>query len=170
MLWSFWALKEAAYKVFMKQTSDASFVPRRWSVCVSDSLETRTASEGEVSGLICGTVRIPGAGELYFALRYAEACVHALAADSTDLLKRAVWHVRQLPANPEIDASVFGRSCLIHDLSAHWQVEKHRLEIRREHAAGGEIHPPVVYLDGAVADVEVSLSHDGRFVAFAYLI
>ena len=57
-LWSFWACKEAAYKVKIKSFPGIPFIPRRWQV-VFNKLQSEY-SDGEVI--------IPGKGSVYIRL------------------------------------------------------------------------------------------------------
>lgn len=153
----------------MKQTGDAAFVPRRWSVCFRTSVTSTEAKEGLSSVVTLGDVMIAGTKKIFFSLSPSDTYIHCLAADHADSLRRAVRRVEELPSGQETDPSVFVRSCLINDLSAHLRVAKARLNICRERTGGKASGPPAVYLDKTPTEVDISLSHDGRLVAFAYL-
>lgn len=153
----------------MKQTGDAAFLPRRWSVCFPISVTSTEAKKGLSPVKTSGDVMIAGTKKIFFSLFPSDTHIHCLATDQAESLRRAVWRVEELPSGQETDPSVFVRSSLINDLSAHLRVEKARLDIRRDRTGGKAPGPPVVYLDRTKADVDISLSHDGRLVAFAYL-
>lgn len=182
-LWSFWACKEAAYKVLNKQTGRAVFMPRRWSVCFRGDSPVAEVSRAELpKGLAEGCdPTVFSAGDVLLEDKHfvpvrlfnAPTYVHCLAADRLDVLNLAVWRVEILPEGYDQqggDASLWVRSCLVRDLSEHLRVEERLLEIRRVPRNNGELQPPAVYYKGAPAGVDVSLSHDGDYVAYAFMV
>lgn len=181
-LWSLWACKEAAYKVIKKQTSDAAFVPHRWSVCLqrsSSAIEqdglhiARPHPEDEnPSAFAAGEVGLSDSRTIPFFLFSSTSYVHCLAADQSDVLDKAVWRVVALPDDLDekgADPSAFARSRLACALSTALQIDQARIKISRMPRKRGELEPPAVYLDGIKMNIDISLSHDGQFVAYAYL-
>jgi len=181
-LWSIWACKEAAYKVLKKQTGDAAFVPRRWSVHLRrpssaaghENIRHSDVRSGDQNrgAFAAGEVMIPEKNSVPFILFSSLSYVHCVAADCFDVLNKAIWHVDELPCgrDPEdTDSSKFVRKCLIHALSDFLPEESRRIKIVRTFPEGGELQPPAVYLNDVKSGIDISLSHDGRFVAFAFL-
>ena len=180
-LWSLWACKEAAYKVLKKQTSDAAFVPRRWSVhfgSLSPAVERPDTTLYEArhedqkpTEFTTGDVLISENKSIPFLLFSSGAYVHCLAADRLDVLDKANWRIDALPEGDQQgnDPSAFARSCLTRALSAFFGYDPCQIKIFRAQENDGELQPPVVYRDGIKADIDVSLSHDGQFVAYAFL-
>ena len=70
-------------------------------------------------------------------------------------------------ASPESDPSGFARLCLIRSLAGFLREDDQHIEIRRQKKEG-DLLPPVVYLKGVQTDIDVSLSHDGQWVAYAF--
>ena len=168
-LWSFWACKEAAYKVLKKQTSDAAFVPRRWSVHFrSPCAQPEDQKPAEFT---TGDVLISENKSIPFLLFSSGAYVHCLAADRLDVLDKANWRIDVLPEGDQqsIDPSAFARSCLTRALSVFFGCDPRQIKIFRAQDKDGELQPPVVSRDGIQSDIDVSLSHDGQFVAYAFL-
>ncbi len=181
-LWSLWACKEAAYKVLKKQTGDAAFVPHRWSVCFRrplPAIEHQSAhlsamqSDNRKSAMFAtGDVSISEKKSIFFYLFSSLSYVHCLAADHCDVLDKVIWRVDVLPGGQEqkdIDASVYARLCLAHALSGLFRYDQKQITIFRAQEKNGELQPPAVYLDGVKKDIDISLSHDGQFVAYAFL-
>ena len=52
-------------------------------------------------------------------------------------------------------------------VAARFDLPRDRLEIVRRPNAGGRPGPPELLMDGRATGVDISLSHDGPFVAFA---
>ena len=158
-LWSLWACKEAAYKVKNKSFPDIPFIPRRWQV-VFNKLQS-DYSDGEVI--------IPEKGSVYIRLFSNIQCVHCVGADSFAVLDQLIWSVEVLPEGKEISPSLFLRDRLGEKLANNLSLNFHDIKIRRT-KTNGELQQPCVYVDGKETDINISLSHDGRFVAYAYYL
>jgi phosphopantetheinyl transferase (holo-ACP synthase) len=156
-LWSFWACKEAAYKVRKKSFPDIPFIPRRWQV-VFNKLQSEY-SDGEVI--------IPGKGSVYIRYFSNIQYVHCVGADSSAVLDQLIWSVEALPEEKEINPSLFLHDCLGEKLANNLSLNFHDIKIRRT-KINGEFQQPRVYVSGKETDIDISLSHDGRFVAYAY--
>jgi phosphopantetheine--protein transferase-like protein len=155
-LWSLWACKEAAYKVIKKSSPDTAFLPRQWPVTFN---KTKTKySDGEVM--------IPDAGSVFIRLFSDFQYVHCIGADHPAVLDKVIWGVEDLPED-ETNPSVFARNCLAQNLAKHFSGNLHQIKIIRKRE-NGELQPPRVYVDGRKTDINISLSHDGRFVAYAF--
>jgi len=181
-LWSFWACKEAAYKVMKKQTGDAAFMPRRWSVCFRSSQPAAyrnglhpvgvQGQNQDLTAVTAGYVASSGRDDIPFLLLSSPSYLHGLAADQTDSLGKVLWRVAVLPDGRDktgADPSAYVRSCLTEELSGLLQVKQARIKIFRAPRERGELEPPAVYLDGIKTQIDISMSHDGRFVAYAFL-
>jgi hypothetical protein len=189
VLWALWASKEAAYKVIKKSCRDASFTPRRWSVHVpfqkTEKLDTSMAKpdspETEPYGSLCeqdafrsaaGHVIIPENEMVYVRLFFFSSCVHCIASDCRDTLSTTVWHLQEInphATGPQADPSLFVRQVLLHHLSARLNLNVADMDIHRKRR-NGELLPPCVYLHHKKLPVDISLSHDGPFVAYAFYI
>jgi phosphopantetheinyl transferase (holo-ACP synthase) len=155
-LWSLWACKETAYKVIKKTSSETAFVPRRWQTvfCKTQS----EFSEGEVI--------IPEKGSVFIRLFSNSEYIHCVGADSLAALDKLIWSVDVLPEK-ENNFSLFSRQCLAQNLAQFFSLNLQQIKIRRTRE-NGELQPPCVYVDGKKTDIDISLSHDGRFVAYAF--
>ncbi|MEN6421843.1 MAG: 4'-phosphopantetheinyl transferase superfamily protein [Smithella sp.] len=93
--------------------------------------------------------------------------IHCIGSDDIAILDDIIWRVDTLPEK-ETDPSVFSRYCLAHNLASHFSLDFHQISIKRTET-NGELEPPRVYVGGRKTDIDVSLSHDGRFIAYAFL-
>ena len=143
--WAFWAAKEAAYKVAKKLDAAAVWSPLRFVVCFERGLEGAVEYEDR---------RIPVHVE-----RDAEH-VHALATDHFESLARLRSCVATLES-PGADASAAVRLLAREQLAPLLSARPDQLEITRRDRI------PVLRFDGCDAPFDLSLSHHGRFVAFA---
>ena len=157
-LWSHWACKETAYKVIKKKFPAAAFLPRQWQVVLNKTKSKY--SEGEVI--------IPGKGSVHIRLDSNFRYVHCVGSDSITALDKLIWSVVVLPEKEKNNPSLFLRYCLGQSLAKHYSLNSNRIKIRRTRK-NGELQPPRVYVNGSETEIDISLSHDGRFVAYAFI-
>jgi phosphopantetheinyl transferase (holo-ACP synthase) len=156
-LWSHWACKETAYKVIKKSRPDTAFLPRQWQVTFN---ETQTKySDGEVI--------IPGKDRVYIRIFSNFQYVHCIGSDCFTALDKLLWNVDALPEKEKINPSLYLRNCLGQSLAKHFSLNFHHIKIKRTRE-NGELQPPRVYVSGRKTDIDISLSHDSRFVAFSF--
>jgi phosphopantetheinyl transferase (holo-ACP synthase) len=141
--WVLWAAKEATYKLAKKLDAAVVWAPARFEV----SLESR--AHGVVQH-----------GARRFALRTLETdeYVHALATDAPQPAGEQSAGVARLRGE---DASAAARAYACEELAARLGLAPAALSIAKR----GRI--PVLCVDGAPARADLSLSHHGRFVAYA---
>jgi phosphopantetheinyl transferase (holo-ACP synthase) len=161
VLWLLWACKETAYKVISKSYAGLSFLPRHWLVRLNqhDSMFT----EGEVT--------IPGADAVFVQLNSPEGYVHCIGADNLPDLNNIIWGIESLPksvAGENVEPSLFVRECLSARLADIYQLNFREMEIRRAQK-GRELQPPHLYYKNKMTSFDISLSHDGQFIAYAFL-
>jgi phosphopantetheinyl transferase (holo-ACP synthase) len=156
-LWSHWACKETAYKVIKKSSSGVAFLPRQWQVTFNRSKSKY--SDGEVT--------IPGKERVYIRLFSNLQYVHCIGADALTALDELIWIVDVLPEAEKINPSLYLRYCVEQSLAKHFSLNFYQIKIKRTRE-NGELQPPRVYVNGRKTDIDISLSHDGRFVAYAY--
>lgn len=140
--WVLWAAKEAAYKAAKKLDRAVVWAPSRFEV----SLDSHEA----------GCVRH---GEREFALRIEqrEGCVHALAQSGASAGEPRSGVTQAAGA----DLSAEARAFACRALAAQLGIAAGRVAVVKR----GRI--PVLCADGEPARADLSLSHHGRFVAFA---
>lgn len=186
VLWALWASKEAAYKVLKKTNFEASFIPRRWSVhgaftqtgalidsiTCPDNEKYRSLSDQGVCRFAAGQVSIPGKENFYIHLFLFSSCVHCVASDCPDALSGMNWHLKAISPSAtgrQADPSCLVRQAAVQHLSALLNLNPDDMKIFRG-KRGGELLPPCVYLGCDPLPVDVSLSHDGSFIAYAFHI
>jgi phosphopantetheinyl transferase (holo-ACP synthase) len=160
-LWSLWACKETAYKVIRKSHAGAPFLPRQWSVKLNQP--DKIFMEGEVI--------IPGGNNVCVQLYSAESYVHCIGSDNLSDLDKIIWGIDSVPqtgAGKNVEPSLFGRECLSRKLTDIYHLNFRDVEIRRA-KKGRELQPPHLYYENKKAHFDISLSHDGNFVAFSFI-
>ncbi|MEJ2203097.1 MAG: 4'-phosphopantetheinyl transferase superfamily protein [Gemmatimonadota bacterium] len=187
-LWCLWAAKEAAYKVVAKMRKRPPvFGHAAFRVAWTCRGMARLGDESTVRrGVVsCENVETP------VEVRHEFGVLHAVAilGGRIDLLYEIVAGRRRLaeiahygqetadrlrdllsPREAEAASSsvsvavrIDARSAMAHAMD----VDDARLEIVR-HPGLGERKPPMVLLDGSEAPADVSLSHDGPWIAWAF--
>jgi len=154
-LWSFWACKETAYKVIKKTFPGIAFLPRQWQVTFGKTKSKKSD----------GLVKVPDTGDVYIRLFSNPDYIHCVGTDKLAVPDKIICGVENLP-DEETDPSLFSRFCLAQSLAERFSLNFHQIKIKRTRTKG-ELQPPRVYIDGRKTDIDISLSHDGRFVAYA---
>ncbi|MCY3736280.1 MAG: 4'-phosphopantetheinyl transferase superfamily protein [Gemmatimonadaceae bacterium] len=151
LLWSLWAAKEAAYKAAGKMRPGLVFAPRLYEV------------DGAMS-----RVRYR---DVVMAVRLAmdPLWVHAVAVCGGGDPGRAVTGVQAIPGGRHQSQAV--RDLARRGVAAHFGLQEPRLAIERPRDPGARdgLAPPRLLLDGRPSGIDISLSHDGPFAAFAAL-
>ena len=108
---------------------------------------------------------------IYTRLFLAGDYVHCVGSDVVGALDDVICEVIKLPAGNDDEAEnghLFLRKCLSRKLAQHFHLNSADLKIEREQTSG-EMQPPYVLKGDSRLDVDISLSHDGRFGAYAFL-
>jgi hypothetical protein len=137
-------------------------------------VETLTISGEFPSGnnTITGFVDTP-CGKVYIKIFITSDYVHCIGTPSAlEEMDSLVWHVNRI--SPDSEAmpdyeSTFGRNALKRGLLAYFDQDEDNIEIRREKGSNS-LGPPFVYLNGRRDEIDISLSHDGLFTAYAFTI
>jgi len=167
-LWTRWAAKEAAYKVLSKLRRQPPVFAHRAFVTSADAVEyegTRVPVHVTRAGPVLHVVASLGVAPQSLVARTAplssedapwgaplDALLERFTAREAEAVHTLASAAVRLGARAEL-ASVLG-------------VEERRLEIVCAPGPTGR-RPPLVLLDGAPARADVSLSHHGRWIAWA---
>ncbi len=162
LIWSLWAAKEAAYKCVSRKVPAVASAPRRYPVFLEDTTkEGKSGAPGDGFPMT-GRVETPQ-GAVALRIDGTEDYVHALAAPSAASLIGIV--VRILPVDirePAGGASAFVRGLLIAEIACRLDCPASDLAVSPSGSGA-----PKVSLRGRPLDLDVSLSHDGRYGAVA---
>jgi phosphopantetheine--protein transferase-like protein len=164
LLWAIWAAKEAAYKAISRGHPSVRSIPKKYPV-VLESRSERTPSmfpKGMTTSLD-GKVKTPR-GELLIQISIADDSVYAMAAQTEAALKRVVSCVERMDPAKD-DPSAFVRKILLDAVAGRLGCGSNDLSIADERRRP---HAPFILLGGTRLPAEISLTHDGRFVAFAF--
>lgn len=156
LLWAIWAAKEAAYKAVSRGDPAVCSIPQRYRVVLETEDAARKAAR------FAGKVITPR-GELALWIDATEERVHAVAAGSEAALDRLFRRVEGLDAAG--DPSAFVRGGLLREIARFLGCAAGDLSVVKDPGGPGA---PGVLFRGRLLATELSLSHDGRFAAFAF--
>jgi phosphopantetheine--protein transferase-like protein len=159
LLWSLWAAKEAAYKAVSCADPAVCSIPHRYRVALEPEDATRKIIHRT------GKVLTPR-GELALEISVSADWVHALAAGAEDALNRLCQRVQRLEGGKGAEnPSTFIREELLREIARRLCCSVGDLSVVKNQDGLGA---PRVLFRGELLAAEVSLSHDGRFAAFAF--
>jgi hypothetical protein len=172
MIWTLWAGKETAYKIINKSYPYASSAPRLYEVHLDCGDENRNPGDVTVAGrTISGSVESPN-GNVYIKVFITSDYVHCIGTTSSlEEIDSLVWHVDRISPDSELLSgyeSTFVRKALKRHLLAYCNRDTKDIDIKREKGPHS-IGPPFVCFNGKPAEIDISLSHDGLFTAYAFV-
>jgi phosphopantetheine--protein transferase-like protein len=144
--WAFWAAKESAYKALKRVQPGLVFSPRELEV----TLALPDGASGRAAGRVCR-----GNEGLDLEVRFDGDSVHAVACSRGT----GAWRILSAVAETREDASLAVRRLATTALAAALDIEPGALRIVSR--------PPEVWSSDHPLEAVLSLSHHGRFVAFA---
>lgn len=176
-----WAAKEAAFKAAVKRKPGIPFIPRMYAIALAESSRSGDCVVGKSSGIPIayggeddrssapsGAVMTP-AGPVDFSSFRSDGHVHCVAVlNGAHCMARPDSGVRAVTRRltGPVDPSGALRLEAIHYLASALKVSPFFIRIRREKMDAGS-GPPRVYMEERLTDIDISLSHDGRYIAFA---
>ena len=174
-LWMFWAAKEAAFKAVSKSRPGLSFIHRAYVVTFHPNESGKAAhvllqqTNGDTVPIQeRGVVMTPaGPVDAFFTLSSCRIhCVAAVRNGHRGAPAATAVQVREERRDGPFDPSAAVRRAAIHHLASVLKASPYYIDIRRDetpHGYGG----PRVFIQGSRTDIDISLSHDGRYIAFA---
>jgi hypothetical protein len=165
LLWALWAAKEAAYKAVSRRDPAVCSIPRQYHVEINGDSAlfiSQSIINRALSPFIAGKVITPR-GELALRIERTADWVHTLVAESEEVLDRIFLFVES-PGGVD-DPSAFVRKGLLREIACLLDCAVGDLSVIKN-PAGSDA--PGVLFRGYPLTKEISLSHDGRFGAFAF--
>ncbi|MFP4160038.1 MAG: 4'-phosphopantetheinyl transferase superfamily protein [Desulfobacterales bacterium] len=163
-LWAAWAAKETAYKALVKTREDIASWPSLY--------EARFDCEDFPGISQCRGVVETAAYSVRVILYINDGYVHcvgtAAGGASVDALCSGVDEIAPDRRDPP-GRSEAVRQAAIRSISRLTQVSPSDMEIKRHRNKRG-FGPPLLYISGKPSGIDLSLSHHGRFAAFAFTL
>lgn len=163
LVWALWAGKESAYKALSKSVPGIPSIPRRYRVVFSVAAADKIIEKGGRS-VWNGAVETP-AGSVLCRVLLTPDYVHCLAIAGGCLSdERLIQRVLRWNQNEDLSAGL--RRMAIERLAFAGEVCPSAIEIVRQQTPKG-LGPPRVFVNGSRSATDITLSHDGRWGAFA---
>ena len=166
LLQVFWAAKESAYKLAARSFPLVSSAPRRYEVC----LVTAAENEREVTG----QVKTP-LGPVYITARHDQNVIHCIGTESCLATKNVICGVERINGFSQPDfcryseiQSRMARASARRKIASILSLSGNDITITATNQKRSLTFPEV-YVKGKKAGISISLSHDGRFIAYALL-
>ncbi len=166
-LWSFWAAKETAYKAIVKSHPDVASWPVRYRVILDTG-----ADKKRISGIVA-TPR----GDVRIRIFHHPGYVHCIgttgpASDLEAIVSgqsRIDTERKRAACSASMHDSFAVRQLAACRIAEYLDAACENIRIVRQAGLNGK-GPPEIFCNGRKAPVDVSLSHDGRFAAYAFLV
>lgn len=170
LLWAFWAAREAAYKAVSKAAPGISSAPGRYPTAMDFQYQKNRPDKG------AGQVTTP-LGAVPVRIVFSTEWVHCVAWTGSPVYPRAnpldaniMYGIREIPLDRRpvsIRESAAARTAATRRIAGVLNMDPHDIRIRREPGPYGP-GPPRVFIKGEKTPMDISLSHDGRFAAYAF--
>jgi phosphopantetheinyl transferase (holo-ACP synthase) len=172
MVWALWAGKETAYKIISKCYPPASSVPRSYTVNLARKDKKSSSVDFPNAGsTVSGSVDTPY-GTVHIKIFITSDYVHCIGTTSSlEEIESLVWHVDRISPDSELlpdYESAFVRKALKRHLLVYCNGDAKNIDIRREKGPHG-LGAPFVCINGKPTEIDISLSHDGVFTAYAFI-
>jgi len=156
-VWLLWSVKEAAYKYFKRLTNELLFSPLKFVVEDIHYLQKKTSCE---NSFFTGRVIFDNLS-LFFLSDYSEVRIHTIVHDKNnfDQVHRGISTIQS-------DAYAM-QSAAAKEL-VQKELEKYftgKIEIEKSEAGF-----PEIYIDGKKPGVAVSVSHDGCWIGWVFVL
>lgn len=179
-LWALWAAKESAYKVCHKVNHKISSIPKHYEVRLLDGESCNllpaecmlSASRGSFQNEVCGNIHTSVRQidiTLFMGFRYVH-CIGTLhPGEGNTLLHQKVFFVGPAVHKPD-NASFYVRQIARRHLALCLRKQPSDIHINRLKSPSG-LAPPMVCIDNIpTQQVDISLSHDGGYIAYTFTI
>lgn len=166
MLWAMWAAKESAYKAIAKSVPGASSAPLKYRVAMPEK-------DANTSGCrMDGQVATPH-GHVAITVLFYEGFLHCIGIHGHSPDTGAItfgYDKIDFSGRPELSVSRRESDCVralaLSDIARITGRAVGDMAVENPGDAKGP-RPPVLYYNGRRDELDISLSHDGRFVGYA---
>ena len=170
MVWTLWGAKETAYKVLYKKNGTALPGPLHYEITIDSASAGDSPFNSEKPGdtgrsSFSGIVEAQGE-RVFFRTESGPRFVHCIGADQPSCVDSILSGIEQLESESAADESPLARRAAARHIAACMKTEPEKIEILSNAKNSG---PPRVYLQGDRLPVDLSLSHDFPYIAYAFI-
>jgi hypothetical protein len=171
LLWGLWAGKETAYKILSKVYGHVTSAPRKYEVRKSVSEDNHDNKSLFMSGVV-RTPYDPVSIRIYGEADYIH-CIGVTGAEA--MMNSVIWGIHkpepvkgeEYSYSPDAASSEI-RKVATKKMAIYCKEDIDNIDIIRFKGSHG-LGPPTVYIKGKEAMIDISLSHDGHFLSYAFL-
>jgi phosphopantetheinyl transferase (holo-ACP synthase) len=160
-IWRYWAAKESAYKALSRYHPDITSAPGRYDVTWNAKNDPR---------LITGSIRAPGMSlDVICGWNGDKICCVTMGCAGSPVPEISVGAELIGPEQgDDFDRTTTFASRRVREAAIRSIARYYQRDIRSVTICRTETGPPDVFFDGVIRPIVLSLSHDGRFVFFAW--
>ncbi len=171
-LWTLWAGKEAAYKAYQKQNLTSLFSPIKYEFLENTLL---TIVEADFNDTVKGVLKYTNNQSVLIPIEIrwpSKTCVHSISSFDVNNQqgKNLYSKLMKLDCEEEYTSqSLLVRNLaqtLLKDLNIEAEIIRPEIKVKDYKKPG----PPRLISDNQLLDHEISLSHDGKWLAVAILV
>lgn len=168
LLWTFWAAKEAAYKAISKAAPDISSAPRHYRVAID--FQNRQNQPENAAGDVATPLGVAPV-RIFCNMEWVH-CMASAGLTATPFDIGIIYGIREITPDRRpvsVRESATAREAATAGIASFLGINPDDIRILRETGPRGQ-GPPMVHIKGKRAPIDISLSHDGRFAAYAFWI
>jgi len=166
LLWAFWSAKETAYKIISKSHPDVSSAPRRFDVTLEDTHNRITS----------GKVKTPY-GVVHILVIFDNDYIHCVGVEDQHVTSKRIKHGMYFIGDKNCHnikeqaktESMMAREAAKNGIASYLMLSPEDIDIIRPKTSQRNT-PPYVSINGKKIDIDISLSHDGKYVAYAFSV
>lgn len=168
MIWVLWSIKESAYKVINRSTGIRSYAPLSYKVQLSSALiKSKMINRENSSGVKFLDSSISALGfKLFAKTLVTRSFIYSHASSEFSYLKHVKWNIEKTTATkPEQQSHTIRESAKKHI------AQTQRIEMSEISISNDEGRPPCVQINHKSIDkIDLSLTHDGPYLAYSYIL
>ena len=166
-LWGYWAAKESAFKTVSKLQPNISSSPQKYNVCFDHHDYLNALSKR--SGIVKTPVK-----DIYFQIVHYQKWIHCIASTHLISDSAVIHNVHQIDhlfqyhfCHASKNESKYVREVAGHKIAEKLFISPETIIFLKNQ---GKQPFPEVYIGEHKTNIDISFSHDGRFVSYAFII
>lgn len=151
-----WSCKESAYKVHLKMGARKAFAAGKYEVNLSQSNR----------GALSGTIQYEDATFYSTSMIVKEEYIHTICSNLPEGLDIATNKVKQISFSDYDHQNISAIELLKTHLCGSFKINPSEIDVHFDHLK----KHPVIFFNSGNNHLDISLSHDGHYTAFALIV
>ena len=179
MIWALWSIKESAYKVLNKFTGVRLYSPLSYEIQLNSVLLKNKLKETSSGMIKCEQISdveflessvSVSEFKLFAKTLITSNFIYSNASSALSLLHRAKWSIEETDETKPEQQSYATRELVKKQIAENKGIELSQITISTE-GTKGQMGPPFVYINNKQNNkINLSLTHDGPYLAYSYLL